>query len=504
MRQFLLPILTLCLVQSIIAQNVGIGTTLPKAALNVAAGRTVLFGVDTSGGGSKMIWYPSKYAFRVGFVDPPFNGNTAMWDYVNVGAGSFASGLNNFASGLYSLSVGSYNRVTGHGASALGAGNTASGLISTAIGNENSALADYSVTIGSNVAAKSGFEIVIGRSNTDYTPTAPTGWSGTDRLFTLGNGNNTPSNAMVVLKNGNTGIGISQPTQKLDVNGKIRTASLQVTSGAGIDNILTSDASGNATWKPPYIQPSYWSDFLGNIYNLNSNVGIGTLLPTSKLDINGQLTIDQKNFGGYGGLLIKGDAPGSNYPNICFTIRNNAANPEDVVAGYIGGNINSNMAGNESMDLSFLTSSTGLQGLSEKLRIKADGNVGIGNNTPAYKLDVAGDINASGQIRANGIALSSDGWYKQKITSLPNALHDLLKLRGTSYFFNTQAFPAQNFSGDKQLGLIAEEVETVFPELVSTDNKGYKSVNYIGLIPVLIESIKTLQKEIDKLKKEKK
>jgi Chaperone of endosialidase len=55
-----------------------------------------------------------------------------------------------------------------------------------------------------------------------------------------------------------------------------------------------------------------------------------------------------------------------------------------------------------------------------------------------------------------------------------------------------------NFSTGKQMGVIAQEVEKVFPELVTTNGDGYKRVNYIGLIPVLIESIKEQQTQIEK------
>ena len=77
----------------------------------------------------------------------------------------------------------------------------------------------------------------------------------------------------------------------------------------------------------------------------------------------------------------------------------------------------------------------------------------------------------------------------------------MLLLNGTEYFFKATDFPEMNFSSNKQIGLIAQDVEKIFPELVTTDNNGYKSVNYTGLIPVMIESIKTLQKEIEELKK---
>ncbi|MCE7060089.1 hypothetical protein LZG94_08325, partial [Dyadobacter sp. CY343] len=47
-------------------------------------------------------------------------------------------------------------------------------------------------------------------------------------------------------------------------------------------------------------------------------------------------------------------------------------------------------------------------------------------------------------------------------------------------------------SQELQTGLIAQEVEQYFPELVTTDDKGFKAVNYIGLIPHLIESVKLI------------
>jgi hypothetical protein len=122
------------------------------------------------------------------------------------------------------------------------------------------------------------------------------------------------------------------------------------------------------------------------------NVGIGTLTPTSKLNVNGQVTIDQKNFGGYGGLLLKGDAPGNNYPNIAFTIKNNAATPVDVVGAMIQGDLQNNAAGAEAIDLTFLNSFSGLGGLSEKMRITANGNVGIGTSTPGFPLNFASNV----------------------------------------------------------------------------------------------------------------
>ena len=130
------------------------------------------------------------------------------------------------------------------------------------------------------------------------------------------------------------------------------------------------------------------------------------------------------------------------------------------------------------------------------------GSVGIGTTAPAYKLDVAGDINASGSVRANGVALTSDARYKTNVAPLYNALDDVLDLRGVSYDYDREKWPAKNFPEGRQIGFIAQEMEKIFPELVDTDAKGYKSVKYQNMTPILVEAIKTLKAQIDEKQKQ--
>ena len=54
-----------------------------------------------------------------------------------------------------------------------------------------------------------------------------------------------------------------------------------------------------------------------------------------------------------------------------------------------------------------------------------------------------------------------------------------------------------DFGDGRQIGFLAQEVESVLPELVTTDTNGYKSVNYIGVVPILVEAVKTLKKDND-------
>ena len=75
------------------------------------------------------------------------------------------------------------------------------------------------------------------------------------------------------------------------------------------------------------------------------------------------------------------------------------------------------------------------------------------------------------------------------------------QLNGVTYQLNQAAFPEWKFEEGRQYGLIAQQVEKVFPEMVKTiDSKGYKGVDYAKLVPVLIEAIKEQQKQIELLK----
>jgi hypothetical protein len=129
----------------------------------------------------------------------------------------------------------------------------------------------------------------------------------------------------------------------------------------------------------------------------------------------------------------------------------------------------------------------------ERMRIDANGNVGIGtDDCDDYKLKVNGVIHATNGS-ANYWTSTSDRRWKKDIKTLDNSLDKIAALRGVSYLWRVDDFPNKNFSDGTQLGVIAQEIETVFPELVHTDKKGYKSVQYSNIVAPLIEAIKTLK-----------
>ncbi len=116
------------------------------------------------------------------------------------------------------------------------------------------------------------------------------------------------------------------------------------------------------------------------------------------------------------------------------------------------------------------------------------GNVGIGvNPSGTYKLEV------SGKLLTSGIDENSDIRLKHNINPIYDALSKVTQMRGVTYNWRTEEFPERNFEKDIQFGLIAQELEKIIPELVTTDGDGYKAIEYSHLVPVLIEAIKELE-----------
>jgi hypothetical protein len=105
----------------------------------------------------------------------------------------------------------------------------------------------------------------------------------------------------------------------------------------------------------------------------------------------------------------------------------------------------------------------------------------------------------NGSIQATNVTFTSDRRFKTNIRPLGSALAGILALRGVRYEWNALGVQHGGTAGAGQVGLIAQEVEAIYPELVSTDAQGYKAVNYAQLTPVLIEAIKELKAENDAL-----
>ena len=130
----------------------------------------------------------------------------------------------------------------------------------------------------------------------------------------------------------------------------------------------------------------------------------------------------------------------------------------------------------------------------DRLFISSDnGNVGIGTNEPIEKLHVVGSIFATAEINSQ-----SDRRVKNNINQITSGLEKVKKLKGYTFTFNTDE------KKKKRMGVIAQEVLQIIPEVVSHDEDNDRlSVAYGNIVGVLIEAIKDLSEEVDKLKKNK-
>jgi predicted acyltransferase (DUF342 family) len=124
---------------------------------------------------------------------------------------------------------------------------------------------------------------------------------------------------------------------------------------------------------------------------------------------------------------------------------------------------------------------------SPQMVLTSSGTVGIGTTTPAYTLDVNGSVNAT------SYNTPSDYRIKENVTQLDSTFV-VDKLNPVTYL-NTK-------SGKQDIGLIAHELQEIYHELVNgeKDGENLQSVNYIGLIPILIKEIQELKKEIKLVK----
>ena len=125
------------------------------------------------------------------------------------------------------------------------------------------------------------------------------------------------------------------------------------------------------------------------------------------------------------------------------------------------------------------------------------GNVGIGTtNTQGYKFYVNGTTGCQ-----YGNWGGSDARLKKDIEILTDTIERLNDINGVKFNWRSDGVPNGTVPIERQIGLIAQEVEKEFPELVHTDNEGYKSVAYDKFTAVLLEAIKEQQQQIEDLNK---
>ncbi len=295
--------------------NVGIDTTNSEFKLNLDNDGGIIakgiFGLGasltTEGGGSRMMWYPKKGAFRAGVVDG--TNFATRWDEANIGNYSFAAGHNTLANGLNSTALGRETVASGNYSFAAGLRTTASGNNAIAFGNAGSAggLSSFSagegahasgfssIALGSGVQAYGDHSFAIG----SYAQGQGIGSIAIGRKIQVGgnysvginlsdvyNSNFDTPNTFAIF-GGNVGIGTGSPAHALHVaTPASNNAEINIQTGANNYWALYHDnlSEDLRVWN---------NDAIGDknvlTFKNNGRVGIGTTNPSQALEVNGYI-----------------------------------------------------------------------------------------------------------------------------------------------------------------------------------------------------------------------
>jgi len=277
--------------------------------------------------------------------------------------------------------------------------------------------------------------------------------------------NSTDTNLLEILANGNVGIGTgSNPTEKLQVAGIIHSTAGGFKFPDG--TIQTTAASGGGVGDGHSLDAADGDPKDVVFVNNDGNVGIGTTNPNAPLTV--------------------GIAGGTTWASNIQLLRQNTQ-LDARIAIALDGLLFRNFS-ITSTAYSFRNSTD-----TNLLEILANGNVGIGTGSPANILTVQQN-SATDPIADAWTTYSSRRW-KTNIKTLESALNKIQRLRGVSYDWKSNS--------KHDIGLIAEEVGDVIPEVVAYEENGKdaKSVDYTRLVALLIEGMKEQQTTINALTK---
>ena len=482
----------------IVAGNVGIGTSGPATKLTV---------LGTGGGTGTATFANTDYV----------SGTTGSGILVSTGAtsGNTYSTINAFQNGFGAS--GWSNLMLQSGGGNVGIGTTSPSNILSLSGtaartiamerNTNAATPGQGLTLssggaiagtsnlaGGDLSIKSGISTGTGTSSLHFL-TATAGSSGTT--------DNTPTEKMTILGSGNVGIGVTNPAALLSVanSGAVQ---FNVSGSASAVNFI--NLYGGATTNSPTISAAGTDTNVGlNFSSQNAGAimfdkGYSSTTSNGYVFSNvGGLSSDASGASTWRGVMYRSptiNVSGTNrWPQyVQFFDYDSFTNPtvrtynlDFLNTGNVTGTDFVLAYGNRSGGPITFNTTSGVTsaGNVERLRIMPGGNIGIGTSTPSYTLHVNGSV--AGTSAYNNL---SDERFKKNIVRIPNALEKVLSLEGVFYNFRTEEFPDKKFSDRREMGVIAQKVEKIYPEIITKDKDGYRSVAYTMLIAPIIEAIK--------------
>lgn len=415
----------------------------------------------------------ADYATAWGSASAMANSATAWGSATQAsGSRSTAWGSGTDASGSEATAWGGNTTASGAYATAWGSENTASGFNSTVLGQFNTASGDRSVAAGYAHNATSFGETVLGIGSRAYTLSANGATqfraaNASDRLLSVGNAidaNNNNlvdpaerSDALVILKNGNTGLGLAAPAVRLHVAGRALFHDGFSANNAALlyrnntDYMYIGPQSGSSVNGAALALFGTTNASAGNANGIDMNVpGNGTVRMQL---LNGTFIFNTASTSGYTATMELNDG-----------------------AYEIGHNSTSRF-------ISFAT------GVGERVRI-----TNVGSNLTA----------------GGSWGVLSDRRVKSDISTIQYGLKEVMAMQPVRYFHHdTKGFEldprGKSIEGKQDIGFIAQDLHAVVPEVVvkpADDTTSLWAVTYERLVPVLVKAIQEQQAQIDALRTE--
>lgn len=462
----------------------GLYSAVGGGQFNFAEGSFSIIG----GGGGPSIFNDRNIAQGHGTVIGGGAANRAVDNFSTIGGG-----FNGQTRGLYSTIAGGYSPLTDGNYAAVGGGdrNVAAGNGSTvsggilnytgqyggvvAGGDTNAATMFYSVVGGGVLNTASGIESVIdgGRGNaaSGTYSTIGGGWtnSASGLESTIGGGRENQAGGGQTTVGGGydniaTGIGSTVP--------------------GGVNNDATGDYSfaAGVNAKAVHANSFVWNDSYS--FNFSSTAASQFLIHAS-----GGVGIDTEAPGK--ALHIGDNARVGSQGMIRLESRSSTGSAE-YREWEIGVPQTGALSSGKGYD--FVIDDVNLGGDPEAVFQWGSGYLGLGVLDPIYRIDLPNIASASGQGRANAWTTYSSRRWKTNIKQIRNALAKVEQLRGVEY--------DNRSDGSHSIGLIAEEVGEIIPEVVQYESNGTDaaSLDYARLVALLIEAVKDQQQQIDELR----
>jgi hypothetical protein len=467
----------------------------------------------------RILWYPLKEAFMTGRVYVPnpdsvgFNSLATGFESRAVGNWSQALGYKAIARGTYSTSIGKNSISTGSGSFAFGNNARAQATGSYAFGTGAKATSDLSFAIGSvgvdqdgnptSETVASGYgAFAVGFGSVASVQGAFTFGvnDSASGLFSLAMGYGTRSRGLLSTTMG-VGTIVESAGWCATATGAWSKAGNYAAAAFGDHSYAkghTSFATGFQTTAAGQLSSTFGESTTANGY-ASMALGAGTTAQAyGSLVIGRYNTLSGTTNAWYSwepAFVIGNGSSASARSNAMTVLKSGAAD----FAGNI--NLNSNSTGGavyvnskEALWFDGTSYSWGYGGTYNVFARKV--SVGTTGSPGSYSLYVAGSAYTTGTWGGSDIR------WKKNLAVMEPVINDLIKLNCYTYNWRTTEFPEMKFDDGIQIGLVAQEVENLFPELVRTDEDGFKAVAYDKLSAVLLQGIKEQQKEIESVKVE--